>query len=62
MDKRRIVEIFYEITNMEEEEFEKFRTTIFAIKDGEKEQKLLTNFFEHIDKNENEAIKAPFLC
>ena len=47
MDKRRIVEIFYEITNMEEEEFEKLRTTIFAIKDGEK---LLTNFFEHIDK------------
>ncbi|WP_181991291.1 hypothetical protein [Hungatella hathewayi] len=50
MDKRRIVEIFYEITNMEEEEFEKLRTTIFAIKDGEKEQKILTNFFEHIDK------------
>ena len=50
MDKRRIVEIFYEITNMEEEEFEKLRTTIFAIKDGEKEQKILTNCFEHIDK------------
>ncbi|WP_302820086.1 hypothetical protein [Hungatella hathewayi] len=62
MDKRRIVEIFYEITNMEEEEFEKLRTTILLLRMERKNKNYLQTFSNILIKNENEAIKAPFLC